>query len=144
MRMSSVRDSRDSVRFLIDTSTITCTTEPKVWHFSAFHYQCTEENLDLFKHFGSLFHSVCKGIYLLKQQSCQFAAQVCETPSTKLHSWYRNIAKDQLVGFIGSMLKVCQSAKFIPHQHFDFRIIIQTSYMVVAAVSFPALAVAWE
>ena len=37
MRMASMRESRDSDRFLVNTSTITCTAAPRVWHFSAFH-----------------------------------------------------------------------------------------------------------
>ena len=39
MRMPSMRESRDSVRFSNQhTSTITCVAAPRVWHFSAFHW----------------------------------------------------------------------------------------------------------
>ena len=38
MRMPSMKESRDSVRFSNQhTSTITCAAAPRVWHFSAFH-----------------------------------------------------------------------------------------------------------
>ena len=40
MRMASMRESRDSDRVLVNTSTITCTAVPRVWHFSAFHLYC--------------------------------------------------------------------------------------------------------
>ena len=33
MRMASMRESRDSDRFLVNT----CIAAPRVWHFSAFH-----------------------------------------------------------------------------------------------------------
>ena len=37
MHMASMRESRDSNRFLVNTSTITCTAALRVWHFSTFH-----------------------------------------------------------------------------------------------------------
>ena len=36
MRKASMRESRDSDRFLINTQ-VQCTAVPRVWHFSAFH-----------------------------------------------------------------------------------------------------------
>ena len=41
MHMASMRESRDSDRFLCSqrTSTITCTVVPRVWHFSAFQFE---------------------------------------------------------------------------------------------------------
>ena len=36
MCMASMRESRDSNRFLVNTHTYTAT--PRVWHFSAFHF----------------------------------------------------------------------------------------------------------
>ena len=37
MHMASMRES-DSDRFLVNTSTITCTAALRIWHFSAFHF----------------------------------------------------------------------------------------------------------
>jgi len=47
--MASMKESRDSVRFLVNTSTITCTAVPRVWHFSAFHF-----NSEIFPIYGIL------------------------------------------------------------------------------------------
>ena len=45
MGMASMKESRDSGRFLYSqhTSTITCTAAPRVWHFSAFHCYGNEQ-----------------------------------------------------------------------------------------------------
>ena len=43
---------------------------------------------------NSFIQSVKGSISLEVAKLCRFATQVWETPSTKLHSWYRNIAKD--------------------------------------------------
>ena len=44
MRMASMRESRDSDRFLLNTSTITCTAAPRVWHFSAFRITASDDS----------------------------------------------------------------------------------------------------
>ena len=51
MRMASMRESRDSDQFLVNTSTITCTAAPRVWHFIAFHFV------------WQLFHSLTTSMY---------------------------------------------------------------------------------
>jgi len=45
IRMASMRESRDSDRFLVNTSTITYTAAPRVWHFSVFHCFITNHTL---------------------------------------------------------------------------------------------------